>query len=167
MDELDRVLDIALTGPEAAQAIQAMQEQMRQWGLTLPDTEPFVCDFGLGRFADIGEIEVWIANESEAGYCGKFLFVQDAQTCPPHGHRTKHETFYIVKGTVEMVTDERIRPMTQGEVLAVAPGIRHSFTGVGPALLLEVSMPCVLADNYFSDPDIPIGGDRHTGKDNP
>ena len=37
------------------------------------------------------------------------------------------------------------------------PGKRHSFTGKGPALLLEVSTPCLVKDNVFENPNIPIG----------
>jgi len=157
MDELNQALAIALSGPEAEEAVAAMRRQVATWGLTLPDTPPFVCDFGLGNFRETGEIEVWIANEIEAGYCGKFLFVFDGQTCPAHRHRTKHETFYIVRGAVEMRYDDRVSGLAAGAVLPVPPGVVHRFTGRGPALLLEVSMPCVIADNEFEDPRIPIG----------
>jgi hypothetical protein len=33
----------------------------------------------------------------------------------------------------------------------MAAGRFHSFTGLGPALLFEISMPCSLADNDFRD----------------
>jgi mannose-6-phosphate isomerase-like protein (cupin superfamily) len=158
MEELDKALAIALTGEEADAAVEAMRRQVAAWGLTLPDSPPFVCDFGLGRFAEVGEIETWIANETGPGYCGKLMFVCDGQTCPLHHHQTKHETFYILKGRVRMVVDGNSQEMGEGEVLPVAPGTQHSFTGIGPALLLEISMPCVIEDNCFADPEIPIGG---------
>lgn len=157
MDELDTALRIALTGDEAERAVADMRAQLADWGMTLPDVPPFVCDFGLGEFRRIGEIEVWIANEVEAGYCGKFLFVFDGQTCPAHSHRTKHETFFIVKGEVEMECAGGVSVLGQGAVLPVPPGTVHRFTGRGPALLLEVSMPCIVADNCFEDARIPIG----------
>jgi len=90
-------------------------------------------------------------------YCGKYLFVFDGQTCPEHGHRRKHETFFVVKGKVRMRCGGRAKVMTEGDVLPVPPGRKHSFTGIGPALLLELSMPCEIADNSFSNPRIPIG----------
>ena len=157
MDELDKALRIALDGVEAERAVAAMRRQVSAWGLTLPDTPPFVCDFGLGEFAETGEIEVWIANEIAAGYCGKFLFVFDGQTCPAHSHRVKHETFFIVRGEVEMLCDGTVSRLGPGAVLGVPPGTVHRFTGRGPALLLEISMPCVIDDNRFEDPRIPIG----------
>ena len=161
MEELDKALAIALTGPEADDAVAAMREQVVAWGLALPDSLPFVCDFGLGRFAEVGEIETWIANETVAGYCGKLMFVFGGQTCPLHHHQTKHETFYILKGRVRMAVGEEVRELGEGAILPVAPGVRHSFTGIGPALLLEVSMPCVIEDNCFADPTIPIGTGAH------
>ena len=163
MQELEKGLDIALKGPDAERAVAAMQRQLATWGLTLPPVEPLVLDFGLGRFDEVGEIEAWIANEVEAGYCGKFLFVCNGQTCPMHYHRQKHETFYVVKGRVHMQYDGIERQMDEGAVLSVEPGRPHSFTGIGPALLLEVSKPCLIEDNYFTDPAIPIGG-NYQGK---
>ena len=122
---------------------------MRQWGITAPPGQAVVFDFGLGQFDQIGEIEHWIANEVEEGYCGKFLFVFDGQRCPVHHHRKKHETFFIVKGRVRMLYKQSHREMGPGDVLSVEPIARHQFTGIGPALLLEVSTPCLLEDNHF------------------
>jgi mannose-6-phosphate isomerase-like protein (cupin superfamily) len=39
----------------------------------------------------------------------------------------------------------------EGEILVMPPGQKHSFTGVGPALLLEVSMPSMRQDNFFAN----------------
>ena len=158
MDELKQALDISMPGDQAERAVAACLQQVADWGLAMPDVEPLSFDFGLGRFDEIGEVEFWIANEVEAGYCGKFLFVFDGQTCPMHHHGEKHETFYVVKGTVWMRHVGKGFEMTEGDVLPVAPGEDHSFTGSGPALLLEVSKPCLIDDNYFEDQDIPIGG---------
>ncbi|MFH1920734.1 MAG: cupin domain-containing protein [Planctomycetota bacterium] len=158
MRELEKGLDVSLKGPEAAEALSVFRRQMESWGLVMPPAEPLVFDFGLGNFDHTGHIECWIANEVEAGYCGKFIFVVDGQTCPTHHHREKHETFFLVKGRVRMVYDGTEREMAEGDVLPVDPGKDHCFTGMGPALLLEVSKPCLIDDNYFENPAIPIGG---------
>jgi mannose-6-phosphate isomerase-like protein (cupin superfamily) len=158
MEELDKALAVALTGPRAERALAGFRGQAAAWGLTLPPATPLVLDFGLGDFDRQGLIECWIANEREAGYCGKYLFVFDGQTCPLHFHRRKHETFFVVKGQVRITCDGVPRELGEGEVLAVPPGRPHSFTGIGPALLLELSMPCEVDDNYFADAAIPIGG---------
>ena len=136
---------------------------MAHWQLPLPPAEILVFDFGLGDFARIGLLESWVANELEAGYCGKYLFVFAGQTCPRHHHQTKHETFFIMKGRVRMTCGETTREMSEGEVLAVKPGQVHSFIGISPALLLELSMPCRVDDNYFENRDIPYGGNYRGG----
>lgn len=164
MDELDKGLEIAVSGTERDAVLARFQAQLEQWGAAMPPAEPLVLDFGLGRFESIGLVECWIANEREAGYCGKYLFVFDGQTCPMHHHRGKHETFFVVEGRVRMECDGEARVMEKGEVLPVPPGRKHSFTGLGPALLLEISQPCVIDDNYFADRDIPIGGNAGCGE---
>ena len=154
MRELDKGLAISLGGPQAEEALSVFRRQVEAWGLAMPPAEPLVLDFGLGDFARVGLVECWIANEVEAGYCGKFLFVFDNQTCPEHAHHTKHETFFVVKGKVRMTLNGAARLMYEGDVLTMPPGARHCFTGLGNALLLEVSMPCHVADNQFTDPTI-------------
>ena len=118
MRELDKGLEISLKGPQAQRALEAFQQQMTAWGLRAPPSQPLVLDFGLGDFARVGLIETWIANEVEAGYCGKYLFVFDGQTCPMHRHRQKHETFFLVKGCVSMLYDGVAREMRRVPRLA-------------------------------------------------
>ena len=146
--------DVELHGAERERVIAAIQEQVAAWGLTMPAVEPLILDMGLGRFAEVGDSEYWIANEEKLGYCGKFLFMCDGQTCPHHYHNMKHETFYILKGRIRMRMGEEEFIMNQGDVLPMPPGTKHSFTGLGNALILEVSLPSVLDDNFFDDREI-------------
>lgn len=158
MDERNKTGAIAVTGAAREMALREFHEQLRAWQLVMPPHEPLVSDFGLHDFRTTGLIEYWVANELEAGYCGKFLFVFDGQTCPMHWHQGKHETFFIVRGTVEMSFAGVVREMRPGDCLPVPPGKPHRFTGKGPALLLEVSKPCLVRDNFFENPAIPLGG---------
>jgi mannose-6-phosphate isomerase-like protein (cupin superfamily) len=140
------------SGAKRARALARCHEVVEGWGLTMPAVEPLVLDFGLGRFSEVGEIEFWIANEEQAGYCGKFLFVEEEQTCPYHKHEIKHETFFVLKGKVRMVVDGVEQVMAEGEVLVMDPGRRHEFSGQGgPALILEISMPSRRGDNFFAN----------------
>jgi mannose-6-phosphate isomerase-like protein (cupin superfamily) len=160
MDELDKGLEVALKGAAADKAAREVRAQVESWGLALPAVDPLVLDFGLGDFRSVGEVEFWIANESAAGYCGKFLFVWPGQTCPKHMHKEKLETFFIVRGRITMEYGGGERVMKTGDVLRVEPGARHRFTGVEPTLILEVSKPSIISDNYFEDGRIPIGGNQ-------
>ena len=143
-----------LQGPQRGEVLARCEAQMGAWGLTAPSVEPLVLGFGLGDFYRVGLIEFWLANEIERGYCGKYLFVVDGQMCPAHSHVGKHETFFVVKGTLRMTVDGVERTMAEGDVLPMPPGQVHSFVGIGPALVLEMSTPCLLSDNRFEDTDI-------------
>lgn len=149
---------VELHGAKKAGYVGRCLARIKRWGLTMPDVDPLALHFGLDKFEEIGEIEFWIANETKEGYCGKFLFVFDGQTCPYHHHAKKHETFYIVKGKVGMRIGDSEREMREGDHLATPPGTGHSFTGIGDALLIEVSSPSVLQDNFFEDKNIGDNG---------
>ena len=150
----NQVDKIQFSGKLRQQALEKFAKQLEGWGLKMPPVEPLVMDFGQGNFYRVGLIEYWIANEIESGYCGKYLFVFDGQQCPFHGHKQKHETFFVVKGKVHMVVNGRELIMNEGDVLAMPPGKVHSFTGVGDALILEISTPSLVSDNEFQDSKI-------------
>ena len=158
MNQLDKARKVELSGDARDQAVARFRKHIADWDVALPHTEPLVLDFGLGQFESVGLVECWIANEIEAGYCGKYLFVADGQTCPTHHHRHKHETFFVMEGRVKIVHNGKETEMKKGDVLAVSPQTKHCFTGLGPALLLELSQPCIIDDNYFDNTQIPFGG---------
>jgi D-lyxose ketol-isomerase len=155
----DKLRVFEVVGEEKKKNLSKIFEQAETWGITLPETPSFMLHFGLYDFFVTGETEFWVANEVDAGYCAKFLFVFEGQTCPYHRHKVKHETFYILKGDARMVINEEVSVKNQGELLAMAPGTKHSFTGEGGAcLLLEISMPSVPGDSYFDNQEIGKGG---------
>jgi len=147
----EKTMQYQVKGAERERILRKCMDKIAEWGLTMPTGQVLVSDWQLADFEKTGLIEFWIANEGQAGYCGKFLFVFDGQTCPYHRHRTKHETFYVLKGKVDMTVNGETRTLNQGDVLSMPPGTMHSFTGLGDALLVEVSMPCIVGDNFFED----------------
>jgi len=149
---------VELHGEERERGLAQVQKQISEWGLTMPPVKPIPLHFGLNDFRNVGETEFWVANEISYGYCGKFLFVFDGQTCPYHYHRKKHETFFVLKGMIRMKIGDEEQVMREGDFLAMPPGTGHSFTGIGNALILEVSMPSILNDNFFEDKRIGNGG---------
>jgi quercetin dioxygenase-like cupin family protein len=159
VDELDKGLRIAMSGLPRDKALGRFLSQMKEWGVALPPVEPLVLDFGLGEFDRTGLIEYWIANETAAGYCGKYLFLFDGQFCPTHHHGQKTETFFVMKGELRVQYADRPLTLAAGDVLLVEPGRDHGMSGAGPCLFLELSSPCAIDDNRFRDPSIPIG--RH------
>jgi mannose-6-phosphate isomerase-like protein (cupin superfamily) len=151
--------DVEIHGDERSEALRRIAEQVDRWGAALPETRPLMLHFGLGEFYTTGETEYWLANEEAAGYCAKLMFVFEGQTCPYHHHRTKHETFYVLQGTTQMVIRGAMHTYRAGDVVTIPPGTPHSFVGKnGAALLLEVSMPSVPGDSYFADQRIGTNG---------
>jgi len=55
---------------------------------------------------------------------------------------------------LKMKVGEEERMMREGDLLVMPPGLGHSFTGVGPALVLEISMPSVPKDSFFDETQI-------------
>ena len=166
MKELDKALGIEeglVTGAQREDALSACRKQVEDWGIALPHAEPLVWHFGLNDYYDVGLIEYWIANEMEAGYCAKYLFLFDGQTCPKHRHGKKVETFFVVKGKMNLTCEGTVHEMSPGDAFRVDAGMFHDFTGVGNALVLEVSMQAEVDDNYFDDPRVPYGGNYQGG----
>lgn len=157
MQELDKGLDVSMKGDVAQEALERFRQQLGEWGVTMPRQEPLIFDFGQGDFYRMGLIESWIANEVEAAYCGKYMFLFEGQTCPMHSHLTKHETIFVVRGKVLMDYDDHAQTMEAGATIAVEPKKFHEFTALAPSLLLEISKPCYLDDNFFVDRSIPYG----------
>jgi D-lyxose ketol-isomerase len=166
MEESKNTAAIMVKGAARKKALRLFNAQLKSWNLTMPPHEPLVLDFGLSDFFQTGLIECWIANEIEAGYCGKFLFLFGGQTCPTHQHINKHETFFLVRGKVELCLNSSLIVLQPGDCLAISPQNNHRLLGVEPSLLLEVSKPCIVQDNVFHDPHIPIGKNfsRHFSK---
>jgi N-acetylneuraminate synthase len=150
--------DVEAPGPQRNEALAECKAILAAWNLRMPKVNPLVLDFGLRRFREIGLIEYWIANEKQAGYCAKFLFVFGGQTCPKHRHLRKHETFFVLKGEVEMECGDATRVLAAGDTLAMPAGVEHRFTGRGPALLIEASQPSLRGDNLFADRNIGHNG---------
>ena len=150
MTEL-RYPDVELDGRLRDEALRQCREQLKAWDIAVPDEFVLVLNFGLDEFEQIGLTEFWIANETDAGYCGKYLFLFDQQWCPEHTHRAKHETFFIVRGQVRMIADGVETIMNPGDRFVMPQGVRHKFQGIGPSLVLEVSQPSVRGDNFFTD----------------
>ena len=126
MDE-DKILEqLSLQGEEREKTLEKIHKVVASWGLKLPDVPPDPLHFGFNDFSNIGETEFNVNNNVEQGYCGKFMFMFAGQTCPMHHHRIKHETFFIVKGRVDMEL--------AGKKFIMEQGYRQSlhYRGPGP-----------------------------------
>ena len=154
MDEEKILAQLSLQGEERVKTLKQIDEVVTSWGLKLPDVSPDPLHFGYNDFANIGETEFNINNNVEEGYCGKFMFMFAGQTCPMHHHRIKHETFFMVKGKVEMELSGKKIIMNQGDTLIVNQNAKHCFTALEDSLILESSKPDLVDDSIFNDSKI-------------
>jgi N-acetylneuraminate synthase len=154
MDESEIMLKLALHGSEKKRVLDEIHSVVSSWELKLPDVPADVLHFGLKDFTQTGETEFNINNNVAEGYCGKFMFMFSGQTCPVHHHRIKHETFFIVKGRVEMILGEKKYILNQGDRLIVDRKVRHKFTALENSLILESSKPDLMDDSIFDDQEI-------------
>jgi quercetin dioxygenase-like cupin family protein len=152
VDEI--VANLSLQGEEREKTLAKIHQIVASWGLKLPDVVPDPLHFGCHDFARIGETEFNVNNNVVEGYCGKFMFVFAGQTCPMHHHRLKHETFFIVKGRVEMELEGKVSVMEQGDTMLVDRFAKHRFTALVDSLILECSKPDLVDDSIFEDAKI-------------
>ncbi len=154
MNEAEILAQISLQGAEREKTLQKIHQTVASWGLKLPDVAPDPLHFGYNDFYNIGETEFNINNNVEQGYCGKFMFMFAGQTCPMHFHRKKHETFFIVKGKVDMELAGKKYILNQGDRLIVDQFAKHQFTALEDSLILESSKPDLVDDSIFDDQKI-------------
>ena len=146
--------DYLLRDPDKHDVINRICKVADSWGINLRGMEAMPVHFGLNRFYEIGETEFIIVNDKSNNYCGKFLFVFKGQTCPTHYHKSKHETFFVLKGKVRMLVNEEEKVLEQGDTLVMDRKCTHCFTGLTDALLLEVSNASLQGDSFFENRQI-------------
>jgi quercetin dioxygenase-like cupin family protein len=156
MNESEILSKLSLQGKEQKQILEKINHVIASWGLKLPDVPADALHFGFNDFFHIGETEFNINNNVEHGYCGKFMFLFAGQTCPMHHHRKKHETFFIVKGIVNMQLSGKNYILHQGDRLIVNQLAKHKFTALEDSLILESSKPDLVDDSIFEDQIINI-----------
>ena len=151
MNESEIISKLSLQGREQELVLEKINHVIASWGLKLPEVPADALHFGYNDFSNTGETEFNINNNVEQGYCGKFMFLFAGQTCPMHHHRIKHETFFIVKGKVNMELSGRLHILNQGDRLIVDQLARHRFTALEDSLILESSKPDLVDDSIFED----------------
>ena len=130
-----------------------VRRQLEEAGIPLPPGTPIeIADLGLGRFEREGLGIVVRANEPE--YCSKYLTLFPGQECPLHSHKLKKETFFALRGEVELTVDGVSVRLTPGRSLTLKPGSRHTFRSEAGAVIEEVSTHDENSDSYFDDPNI-------------
>nr|MDO8134078.1 cupin domain-containing protein [Candidatus Njordarchaeum guaymaensis] len=83
--------------------------------------------------------ELWIAQEKEYG--GKILIVKGNHHTSQHFHKDKKETIYCFKGEVDIVLNDGVVTLREGDDVTLVPRTVHRIVGKTDSILFEVSTP--------------------------
>jgi len=83
--------------------------------------------------------ELWIAQEKEYG--GKILIIRGNHNTSQHFHKDKKETIYCFKGRVDIILNDRVVTLKEGEDITLVPRTVHRIVGRTNSILFEVSTP--------------------------
>ena len=99
--------------------------------------------------------EIWLANNEKENYCGKILYINEGKSTSMHFHAKKHESFYVLQGTLCIhVVDTETTATTpyyvkEGERFImdrVVPHTREAHDG--PVKFIEISTFHEDSDSY-------------------
>jgi N-acetylneuraminate synthase len=115
--------------------------------------------YGLDRFDETGMTMFTVVNR---GYCKKILVMFEGQHHPEQHHLKKEETFVVLHGTVEVALDGQSAVANVGDVIHVAPGVRHALRASTAAVIEEISSTHFNNDSFYTDPAVAANPNRKT-----
>ena len=99
--------------------------------------------------------EIWLVNNKEENYCGKILYIQEGCSTSMHFHAKKHESFYILKGDLQIdildtfTTKIHSKILHEGEVFSLDRVVPHKLIAKGgPVKFVETSTYHEDSDSY-------------------
>ena len=99
--------------------------------------------------------ELWLVNNKEEDYCGKILYINEGCSTSMHFHSKKHETFYILQGTLRVdvidtdSTEVDIHSIAEGESFVMERNCPHKLIAQdGPVKFIEISTFHEDSDSY-------------------
>ena len=99
--------------------------------------------------------DIWVTSDK---YCSKFMHFKTDAKFSMHFHVNKEETWYVLKGKfivtwIDTDTAERFtREIFEGDILHNPPLTPHQLHCIEEGIILEVSTPDSVEDNYRVEP---------------
>ena len=106
---------------------------------------------GQKNFKKIGTTIIDCINRE---YCKKILIQLPNQLHPLHYHPRKEETFQILYGRLEIISDGHKYVLNEGETLTVLPGVWHCFYSKEGCIFEEVSTTHYNDDSVYKESSI-------------
>ena len=100
--------------------------------------------------------EIWMAHNEKENYCGKILKINFPHSTSMHLHKNKHETFYVLEGSLDIeiictiTTDKFTKTVNEGEVFVLDRLIPHRLIAnkSGGVKFVEISTFHEDSDSY-------------------
>ncbi len=98
-----------------------------------------------------GRENIWVTTDK---YCGKLLEFKSGKQFSMHFHAEKEETWYVLKGkfivyTINTQNAEKLEHfLEEGNVWHNAPLVPHQIVALTDGIIMEVSTPDSVEDNY-------------------
>ena len=106
---------------------------------------------GQKNFKKVGTTIINCINRE---YCKKILVQLPDQFHPLHYHPRKEETFQILFGRLEIISDGHKYILNEGETLTVLPGVWHCFYSKEGCIFEEVSTTHYNEDSVYKEKSI-------------
>ena len=100
------------------------------------------------------KIGTTIINCINREYCKKILVQLPNQLHPLHYHPKKEETFQILYGNLQIISDGHKYSLNEGETLTVLPGVWHCFYSTSGCIFEEVSTTHFNEDSVYKEKSI-------------
>jgi D-lyxose ketol-isomerase len=135
---------------EYLKATTDVKKALKDAGIAIPQkAEIEIADFGLNEYDKTGLGIYLKVNEPE--YCSKWMVLKPKQTCPNHKHKNKKETFFVIKGVVDLTLGNKTIKLKPGDSYTLKKGTYHNFTSKTGAVIEEASTFDENSDSYFTD----------------
>ena len=146
---------------EVWKIVQRVKEVLAQGNIVVPGEADLEIShhYGIENFYETGTTMITVVNRD---YCKKLIVVLANQNHPEQFHKKKEETFMVLEGTVELTLDGETESCNVGDVITVAPEVRHAFTSRTGAVIEELSSTHYTDDSYYTDESINNKKNRKT-----
>jgi mannose-6-phosphate isomerase-like protein (cupin superfamily) len=88
----------------------------------------------------IGQAKQWLFNDGSQPFQVRVMKAGEIRRVE-HIHKTMHEYFYVITGSLKLSVDGNIVKMKTDDLVIVEPGERHVVTEVSEDLRLLLIMP--------------------------
>jgi quercetin dioxygenase-like cupin family protein len=94
----------------------------------------------------IGSQKQWIFNDGSQPIQLRIMVSDEIQSIE-HLHKTMHEYFYLLQGSMKISIDGKVIELKKDDLIVVEPGERHHIIQQSPDLMLMLLMPPPVPDD--------------------